>query len=204
MYARLATFENADMSQIDELIAGIDERSSGTPDVPDIRRILMLLDREGGGTMGITFFETEEALRAAEPGFERLGNEIPEERRGKRTSVEVYEVAFEEVADGAKAARVSSLEGAPEGIDEGISFVKQHIVPAVGDITGWRGLVALIDRSTGKTKTITLWDGPESLAASEDRANTLRSEAAAALNEQIVGVERYEVALSKSLVTTLA
>ncbi|CAN5272291.1 hypothetical protein BH09ACT13_BH09ACT13_08440 [soil metagenome] len=204
MYARLATFENADMSQIDELIAGIDERSSGTPEVPDIKRILMLLDREGSSTMGITFFETEDALRAAEPAFERMGNEIPEEKRGKRTSVEIYEVAIDEIADGAKAARVSSLEGAPEGIDEGISFIKEQILPQVGDITGWRGLVALIDRTSGKTKTITLWDGPESLAASEDRANTLRSEAAAALNEQIVGVERYEVALSKSLVATLA
>ncbi len=99
---------------------------------------------------------------------------------------------------------MSSLEGAPEGIDEGISFIKEQIVPAVGDISGWRGIVALIDRKSGKTKTITLWDGQESLAASEDRANTLRSEAAAALNEQIVGVERYEVALSKSLAATLA
>jgi hypothetical protein len=199
MYARVAAFENPDMSKVDELIARIEERSQTGTDVPDARRILILLDRQAGTSLGITFFDTEEALRAAEPAFERMGDEIPEETRGRRTSVEIYEIAIDEIADGARAARMSSLEGAPEGIDEGIGFITKQIVPAVADISGWRGIIALVDRTTGKTKTITLWDSPESLAASEERANTLRSEAAAALNEQIVGIDRYEVAFSKVL-----
>jgi hypothetical protein len=195
MYARVAAFENADMARFDDLIATIEERSRTGAEIPGAKRLLILADRAGGRSLGITFFETEEAIRQAEPVFERMGEEVPEELRGKRKGVEVFEVAIKDIADGARAARISTLEGAPEGIDEGIAYIKEQIVPAAGDISGWRGIIGLIDRASGKTKTITLWDSSESLAASEDRANELRSEAASALNEQIVGVDRYEVAL---------
>ncbi len=204
MYARVAAFENRDTSRVDETIATVQERVSSGRDLPDVKRAFMLVDRNAGTALGITFFETEEAIREAEPAFERMGDEIPEALRGRRTAVETYEVAVEEVADGAKAARVSSLEGSPAGIDEGIRFIKSQILPAAGDITGWRGILALVDRTSGRTKTITFWDSAESLEASEERANELRSEAAEAMNETITGVDRYEVALHKVLATTPA
>jgi hypothetical protein len=87
MYARVASFENFDVSKIDELIAGVAERARRGSDLPDAKRAILLLDREAGKSVGITFFETEEAIRRAEPVFERMGDEIPEEQRGKRTSV---------------------------------------------------------------------------------------------------------------------
>jgi hypothetical protein len=43
----------------------------------------------------ITFFDSREALDAAEAGFDAMGDTIPEEVRGRRTSVAVYEVAYE-------------------------------------------------------------------------------------------------------------
>jgi hypothetical protein len=199
MYVRVAAFENPDMSQVDELKATIEERARTGTDIPDAKRILLLLDREGRRSLGITFFETEDAIRRAEPVFERMGDEIPEEKRGKRTSVDVYEVAIEEIAEGARAARVSSLEGSADRIDEGIAFIKEQILPFATDMTGWRGVVALVDRASGRTKTITLWDSPETLRASDERANELRTQAAEAMDETIVGVDRYEVALSMAL-----
>jgi hypothetical protein len=69
----------------------------------------------------------------------------------------------------------------------------------LADISGSRGVIALVDRASGRTKTITFWDGIESLQASEDRASELRSEAAAAMAETIAGVDRYEVVLVESL-----
>jgi hypothetical protein len=199
MYARIAAFENRDMSKVDELIATVEERARSGTDIPDAKRVLILLDREAGTSLGITFFDTEDAIRRAEPAFERMGDEIPEEMRGRRISIETYEVAIDEIAEGAKAARVSSLEGSPEGIDDGLVFIKDQILPAVGDISGWRGIITLVDRVTGRTKTITLWDSAESLQASEDRADELRSEAAAAMNESVTGVDRYDVGLIKAL-----
>jgi len=200
MYARVASFENSDTSRFDELIATVTERADAGQDLPDAKRVIMLADRATGRMLGITFFESEEAIRQAEPVFERMGREIPEELRGKRTSVAIYEAAIEDVADGARAARVSSLEGATDSIDEGIRFIQQQIVPAASDITGWRGVIALADRTNGRTLTITFWDSADSLAASEAWADQARAEAAAAMDETVAAVDRYEVALSRVLV----
>jgi len=200
MHARVAAFEG-DTSRIDDLIGTIRERMSSGDDVPGAKRFLMLIDRGSGTSLGITFFESEEAIRAAEPIFERMGDEVPEELRGRRTSVETYEVAIDDIADSARAARVSSLEGSPGGIDEGIAFIKDTILPEAADLTGWRGILTLADRQTGKAKTITFWDGPESLSASEARADELRAQAADAMGDTISAVERYEVALHETPVT---
>jgi hypothetical protein len=204
MYARVAAFANPDLSRVDELVARVEERAGGEPELPGLRRFMMLLDREGGTSLGITFFDTAEAIREAEPVFDRMGDEIPEEERGRRTSVEVYEVLIDETRGSAASARVSTLEGPPEGIDEGIGFIREQIVPAAGEMPGWKGIIALADRSGGRTKTITFWDGAESLRASEERANELRKQAAQAMDETITGVDRYEVALDKALAATSA
>ena len=202
MYARVASFEQSDMSRVDELLATVSARAAAGQDMPDALRVLMLTDRTSGRMLGITFFETEEAIREAEPAFERMGEEIPEDLRGRRLSVEVYEAAIDDTAAGAHAARVSVLEGASDSIDEGIRFIQQHIVPAANDISGWRGIIGLVDRANGRSLTITLWDGDESLAASETWANQARSEAAAAMAESITAVNRYEVALDRVLAPT--
>ena len=201
MYARVAAFQNRDMGQIDGLITTIQDRIRAGEELPGAKRFLMLIDREAGTSLGITFFESEEAIRAAEPTFERMGDEIPEDVRGRRTSVEIYEVAIDDIADGARAARVSSLEGSQGGIDDGIAFIREQIIPEAADLTGWRGILTLADRQTGRAKTVTFWDGPESLRASEARADELRAQAADAMGDSIAGVDRYEVALHETPVT---
>jgi len=60
---------------------------------------------------------------------------------------------------------------------------------------GFKGLIALGDRQSGKTLGITLWESEEAMRASEEAANLMRSESAEASGEQIAGVERYEVGL---------
>ena len=194
MHARIAAFEG-DVSRIDELTGMIRERMSAGEEIPGAKRFLRLIDREGGGSLGITFFDSEEAIRTAEPIFEKMGDEVPEELRGRRTSVETYEVAIDDIADGARAARVSSLEGSTDGIDKGIAFINETILPEAAEITGWRGILTLADRTSGKAKTITFWDSPESLRGSEAKADELRTQAADAMGDTISSVARYEVAL---------
>jgi hypothetical protein len=97
VYARVATFERSDMSRMDEMIETVKERMEGdAPPHPAMKGGLMLVDREGGRTLGITFFDTREAIQDAEATFARMGDEIPEELRGRRVGVDVYEVAAEQ------------------------------------------------------------------------------------------------------------
>ena len=93
-------------------------------------------------------------------------------------------------------ARVSMIQGSTDQIDEGIDRIRDTTVPAVKEIDGFKGIVSLVDRQTGKGLTVTLWESEGALQASEEEANRLRREAAGnlgATGEPIV--ERYEVAL---------
>ena len=153
MYARVAAFEQPNVSMADDLINTVRERSqSARTELPDAQALLMLIDRENARSLGITFFESEEAIRQAEPAFERMGDEIPEETRGRRISVDVYEVVRQEGGEGAKAARVSSFEGPPDQIDEGVRRAEDDVLPRARQMPGWKGYYWLADRSSGRTK----------------------------------------------------
>jgi heme-degrading monooxygenase HmoA len=93
-------------------------------------------------------------------------------------------------------ARVSTIQGSTDQIDEGIDRIRDTTLPAVKEIDGFKGILSLVDRQTGKGLTVTLWESEEALRASEEEANRLRREAADRLGSTgEPSVERYEVAL---------
>lgn len=92
-------------------------------------------------------------------------------------------------------ARISTLEGSPEHIDEGLRQVRENVLPQIQQQEGFKGMVALADRQTGKTIGITFWESEEALKASEEAADRLREDSAEAMSDTIAGVERYEVGL---------
>ena len=192
MYARVAAFENRDLTATDEVIAMVKERRDS---VPGAQGILMLVGRDEGTALGITLFPDEQAIRDAEPAFEQLATVIPAELRGRRVSVATYEVLMLEGGADAKAARVSTLQGPPDQIDAGTRRAIDDVFPRVRALDGFAGVISLGDRTTGTTKLITLWTSAAALAASTEAANALRKEAAESAEGTIAGVEQYEVAI---------
>jgi heme-degrading monooxygenase HmoA len=93
-------------------------------------------------------------------------------------------------------ARVSTIQGAADRIDEGASAIRDEILPSVKQIGGFQGIISLADRTTGRGLTLTLWDTEDDLRASEEQANQLRSQAAEKVGAtQAPQVDRYEVVL---------
>ncbi len=92
-------------------------------------------------------------------------------------------------------ARISTLEGSPEHIDEGLRQVRQNVLPQLHQQEGFKGMVALANRQTGTTLGITFWENEQALKASEEAADRLREDSAQAMSDTIAGVERYEVGL---------
>ena len=91
-------------------------------------------------------------------------------------------------------ARVTSLAGSPADVDGGIANFRENVVPYVRDEGS--GAILLVDRQTGKALAITLWEDAQTLAASEERANALRADAAQQMGAaQQPTVDRYEVAV---------
>jgi hypothetical protein len=93
MYARIAFFEDHDPSQIDELLRRLEERSRDHADVlPDSKAFLALVDREAGKSIGITFYETREAMAASEEALASFPRTYAESLKGRRVGLKVYEV----------------------------------------------------------------------------------------------------------------
>jgi hypothetical protein len=58
-------------------------------------------------------------------------------------------------------ARVTRTQFSPYRLDESIHIAREQVVPAAQQQTGFKGYLMLVDRSTGKGITITLWEGEE-------------------------------------------
>jgi hypothetical protein len=198
MYARVARFEGRDAAMTDELIQRV--RSQGPASVPDAKGFLGLFDRERGTALGITFFDSPEAIRNSEQAFEDMAQNFPTEMRGRRTSVDTYEVV---ISDGdperAKAARVSSLVGSPDSVGESVRKVESDTLPQVRDLPGSVGVIGLANRSNGQFLVLTLWESSDALRESEQQANRLREQAAKSGGQKIGDVDRYEVAVVQQL-----
>ena|SRR5437868_3623180 len=95
MFARVATFEGGDTARLTQMSR--EGMEAGTMQGPAGMNRAMLLDDSSGGThLFVSFFDSREALDAAEARFESMGDEIPEDVRGRRTSVTVYEVVLDQ------------------------------------------------------------------------------------------------------------
>lgn len=94
MFARVASFEGGDPERLRAM--NEEAASSGTMDPPaGTKSAMVLQDWANDRRLFVTFFDSREALEAAESRFESMGDEIPEEIRGRRTAVDVYEVVWQ-------------------------------------------------------------------------------------------------------------
>jgi hypothetical protein len=94
MYARVATFEGGDTERIRQMNAERRQQEGWMPE--GVKRVLVLNDEAAGKRLFVTFFDSREELDAASQRFEQMGGDIPEEIRGRRTSLDTYEVVADE------------------------------------------------------------------------------------------------------------
>ena len=199
MWVRVATFEGGDTEKLDALM---DERmSSGEMPPPEgMSSVLILDDKDATKRKFLAFFESRDALEAAEAGFDRQGDTIPEEIRGRRTSVHYYDVLiYDGNIEAAKAARVSLLEGSPDAIDAGFDKTRGETLPKVRGISGNVGAIGLADRDSGRTSMITLWDSADSMQASAQEADQLRQQTADMSDQTIANVVQYDISRAQSV-----
>jgi len=93
-------------------------------------------------------------------------------------------------------ARIASLQCAPERLADALYSIREQAHLEEDELQGWNGIVALVDRATGLTKTITFWESDDALRRSEIRETQLRCRVVAAGGGSIAGVHAYDVALN--------
>ena len=95
MYARVATVEG-DPANVEQAIDMLRGQVAGDPP-PGLEgaKVLMLINRETGKGLGVTLFESEDAMRR---GDEALNAMTPPGASGQRTAVDYYEVPVQTVS----------------------------------------------------------------------------------------------------------
>jgi hypothetical protein len=95
MYARVATFES-DPAEVDQAIDMVRSsvQSEETPEGLQGAKMLMLVNRDTGRGLGVTLFDSEEALRRGDEALNAMNPSGTE----RRTSVEFFEVPVQTVS----------------------------------------------------------------------------------------------------------
>jgi hypothetical protein len=91
-------------------------------------------------------------------------------------------------------ARSTSIQGDPARIDEGISFVREEVMPAVTGMDGCIGLSMLVNRETGHCIATTSWMTEDDMRATEGQVAALRSRGAEVMAAEIE-VREWEIAV---------
>ncbi len=94
MYARVATFES-DPARVDDAIAMVRAEVDGeVPPGLEGAKMLMLVNRETGKGLGVSLFETEDAMRRGDEALNAMNPGATE----RRVSVEFFEVPVQTVS----------------------------------------------------------------------------------------------------------
>ena len=90
-------------------------------------------------------------------------------------------------------ARLTTIEGSPDRMDDATRHVQEQTLPQLQQMDGFKGFVALGDRQSGKLLGVAFWESEEALRATEGAVSGVRSGAADAAGGAVAGVEQYEV-----------
>ena len=90
--------------------------------------------------------------------------------------------------------RLSTYQGSPVPAEGDLTANWEAILKDAGG-PGFRGVYYLVDRASGKAKSLTLWEDEKAMHASEDRRTLLREEVAQG-GPTVVSVEHFEVGFS--------
>jgi heme-degrading monooxygenase HmoA len=93
--------------------------------------------------------------------------------------------------------RMSIFQGAPNQTDAEVEqtnkMLREKVLPSARQIEGYKGAISMGDKNSGKGISLTFWETEEAMRASEDAATELRQRAAEEADEEVAGVERYEM-----------
>jgi hypothetical protein len=95
LHARVATFES-DPGNVDNAISMVRDQVASGDTPPGLKgaKMLMLVNRETGKGLGITLFESEDAMRRGDEALNAMNPGSSE----RRTSVEFYEVPVQTIS----------------------------------------------------------------------------------------------------------
>jgi heme-degrading monooxygenase HmoA len=167
---------------------------------PGNQGAVLLVNRQTGAGLGITYWESAKALAAAEQAGIQARNQTTKSVAGTQiVNVERAELMIMDRTEAPKAGtfvRMVTVNGDPDKVDAGIVEIRNHVLPLLKAQKGYRATIASVDRQTGRLAASTVWETKADLDASESKLAGPRAEAAkaAGAGPHDVQVEIFETA----------
>jgi heme-degrading monooxygenase HmoA len=169
---------------------------------PGNQGAILLVNRETGAGMGITYWESAKALASSEAIGTQSRTQTTKAVPGSQiVNVERAELMImDRAAAPAKSGsfvRMVSVSGDPDKLDAAIVNIRNQVLPLLKAQKGYRATIASVDRQSGRLTASTVWDTKADLDASESKLAGPRAEAAkaAGAGPNDVQVEIFETAV---------
>jgi heme-degrading monooxygenase HmoA len=167
---------------------------------PGNQGAVLLVNRETGAALGITYWESAKALAASEQtGIQARTQTLKSVPGTQIINVERAELMIMDRTEAPKAGtfvRSVTVNGDPDKVDAGIVQIRNNVLPVLKAQKGYRATIASVDRQTGRLAASTVWETKADLDASESKLAGPRAEAAkaAGAGPHDVQVEIFETA----------
>ncbi|MDQ6691681.1 MAG: antibiotic biosynthesis monooxygenase [Candidatus Dormibacteraeota bacterium] len=184
--------------RLDEAIADYEKSVAGPArSQPGFQGIALLVNRQTGEAISITYWEDEAALRASQ----QFADKARAESTG-RTGSQVISTETAEIVDMQRTGpprskayvRLNTVAGSPDKVDKAVDMYKSQVVPLLKQQRGFLAAIAGANRQTGKVVVSSVWDSEENRQASEAAVAQLRRDTGEAAGDLNVKVEQFESA----------
>ncbi len=158
--------------------------------------VSLMGNRKTGEGYTVSYWETEQAMKDARAQVRPEAEKILGGTGGRIVEEDECEVAVQERFQPPKSGtwvRVTTVEGDPAKVNDGISSYKTRVVPLVQKQRGARAAILLVNRKAGKSFSGTIWDTEKDLQNSEAAVSGLRQEVAEKVGARSPRVEVFEI-----------
>ncbi len=93
-------------------------------------------------------------------------------------------------------ARMFTIEGRREQLDEFARTGEEKILPALQRLGGFEGLLVLANHQNGKILVVTLWEDEKAMRGGEEASHWFRAFSAKVAGGHVTDMERYEILYS--------
>lgn len=197
MYGRMTRIQGSP-DAIEKGVASFEKDvSSPASQLPGFQGIVLMVNRETGEAISVSYWQDEAALKATEPVSVRMRSEVAES-----TGTTVTEVSTGEILDMIRIApaqsgtfiRLNTVDGQPDKLDAAIERYRTKIIPALKECPGLRAAILSVNREQSRLVVSSVWNSAQEREASDARLLDLRRETGEIAGAQAVKVELFESA----------
>ena len=167
---------------------------------PGFGGVVALGDPGTGVGAVVTYWETEEAMAASADTLAALRERMTAGQGLEVLSVDQFEITMLErraAPEPGNAVRVSRANGNVEGAEAAFAQLREEGLALASTLSGFRALIAGIDRSSGRFMIASGWDTVADRDAAEQATAEVRARLAEVAGATNMDIDRLEVTLAE-------